>query len=101
MPSIKDFQYGFDSAGVEKYLQAIKADYLDKAKQAVEDISDIKKCCEDGWEGKARENFVANLDKDSKHVGEQFDALYQVLLSEINAVNAAMANKDEELIEVS
>lgn len=100
MPAISDFEYGFDKGGVEQYLNDIKADYLDKAKEAVLDISGITKVCENEWEGKARDNFITNLQKDAQHVGEQFDALYSVLVSEINSVSAAMANKDEELISV-
>ncbi|MCI8460979.1 MAG: hypothetical protein HFE81_06235 [Bacilli bacterium] len=100
MPAIGDFSYGYDTSGVEGYLDAIKADAIEQAKEAVLDISEIKSCCEAEWEGKARENFVTNLTKDSQHVAEQFDALYAILTSEINSLNAAMANKDETLINV-
>lgn len=100
MPTIADFEYGYDNSGIDEYLQSIKADYLDKAKEAVENISSIKTCCENEWEGQARDNFVTNLDKDSKHVGEQFMALYDVLRSEISSLGAAMANKDETLIQI-
>lgn len=98
MPTIKDFNYGYDADGVGQYLENIHSDYLQKAKDAVEDISQIQQCCEQEWEGKSRENFVANLQKDSAHVGEQMDALYNVLVNEINSLQAAMSNKDEELI---
>ncbi len=100
MPAIGDFSYGYDTAGVEGYLDAINSEAITTAKEAVLDISEIKSCCESEWEGKARENFVTNLTKDSQHVAEQFDALYQILVSEINSLNAAMANKDETLISV-
>lgn len=100
MPTISDFSYGYSTEGVEAYLQAIHTEAIQKAKDAVEDISGIKTCCENEWEGKARENFIANLEQDAKHVSEQFEALYNILVSEINSLNAAMANKDEELIKV-
>lgn len=99
MPAIGDFEYGFEASGVEQYLSDIKSEYLDKAKDRVEDISGIQTCCENEWEGKARDNFISNLQKDSEHVGEQFDALYSILCSEIGSLQAAMANKDEALIE--
>ncbi|MBR6948696.1 MAG: hypothetical protein IKH54_00745 [Bacilli bacterium] len=98
MPTISDLEYGYDASGVDKYLEEIKAIALTEAKDAVENVDDIVKCCEDNWEGQARENFVNNLRKDAKHVGEQFVSLYNVLQGEINSVHAAMANKDEELI---
>lgn len=99
-PAISDLSYGYDKAGVEKYLEAIHSEYLLKAKEAVEDVSKIKQCCETEWAGKARENFVTNLESDAKHVGEQLDALYNLLVSEVNSLQAAMSNKDEELINV-
>lgn len=100
MPTIGDLSYGFDTNGVEEYLNAIYAEAITNAKAKVEDISGVKTCCESEWEGKARENFITNLEKDAKHVSEQFDALYNILVTEINSVNAAMANKDEGLISV-
>ena len=100
MPAIGDMSYGYSTAGVADYLEAIKSEALNLAKEAVLDTSEIKTCCENEWEGKARENFVANLETDGRHVAEQFDTLYTILVSEINSVNAAMANKDESLINV-
>lgn len=100
MPAIGDMEYGYSTPGVDEYLEEIKAQYLDKAKEAVLDINEIRNHCVDEWEGKARENFVTNLQNDANHVAEQFDALYNILQTEINSLNAAMANKDEELIEL-
>lgn len=100
MPTIGDFSYGYNTEGVGAYLDAIKSEALQLAKDAVLDISEIKTCCENEWEGKARENFVANLTKDAQHVADQFDTLFRILVSEVASLNAAMANKDETLINV-
>ena len=100
MPTIGDFEYGYDQGGISEYLDQIKSTELQNAKDAVEDISSIKESCEAHWEGKARENFITNLEKDAKFVSDQFSALYTILESEVNSVMAAMANKDEELIQV-
>jgi uncharacterized protein YukE len=100
MPTISDLSYGYSTEGVTSYLDDIKSEALDEAKEAVIDISSIQTECENNWEGKARENFITNLQKDANHVADQFDTLYNVLVSEINSLNAAMANKDEELIKV-
>lgn len=99
MPTISEMQYGYDTAGVDQYIADIKTEALQKAKDAVLDISNIKTCCEAEWEGRSREAFVANLEKDAQHVSEQFEALYNALTAEIKSLNAAMANKDEELIQ--
>lgn len=100
MPSIGDMSYGYSTEGVVDYLDAIQQEALLKAKEAVLNTDEITTCCENEWEGKARENFVTNLAKDAQHVADQFDVLYSILESEINSVNAAMANKDESLINV-
>lgn len=100
MPAIGDFEYGYEASGVQAYLDEIHADCIVEAQTAVEDTSSIETILDNEWEGKARDNFKQNLKNDAKHVSEQFDALYTVLTQEINSLQAAMANKDEELIEV-
>ena len=97
MPAITDFQYGFDTAGVAQYLEDIKAQSLQQAKDTVLDTSSLVQCCEANWEGRAREAYVENLNRDAQHCADQFDALYNALVSEVNQLNAAMANKDESL----
>lgn len=99
MPAIGDLNYGYDAGGMQTYLDAIHADCIEAAKTAVKNTDGIKTVCDEHWEGKAKENFKINLDKDAAHVCDQFDALYNILVSEINSLQAAMANKDEELIE--
>lgn len=98
MPAISDLQYGFDSQGVETYLKEIKSIVLTKAADALDSISGIKSVCEKNWEGKARDDFIVNLEKDKDHVKTQFQELYKVLEGEIEQVEQAMANKDRTLI---
>ena len=100
MADFSSMEYGYDSAGLEAYLDAIKSQALTNAKTAVEDISTIETACNDNWEGKAKENFITNLKQDALHVSQQFDTLYSILESEVSSVLAAMANKDESLISV-
>lgn len=100
MPGIGDFQYGYDAAGLDAYLEEIKTGALVKAQDAVMNTGEIVSTCEAEWEGKARENFVTNLEKDAQHVSDQFESLFNVLSAEVKATQAAMANKDEELINV-
>jgi len=98
MPNIDALKYGYDAGGLTSYLEDIKTKSLQNAKTAVENTKGIKGVCEAEWEGHARENFVTNLDNDAKHVSQQFQTLYEILEAEVNAAQAAMANKDEELI---
>lgn len=99
MPTIRDLNYGFDANGVEKYLEEIKGIVLTKAAEKVKNISDIEKACNANWEGRAKEEFLENLKTDAEHVSEQYQNLYNTLVSEIQSVQASMANKDEALIE--
>ena len=99
MAGIGEFAYGFDANGVDQYLDNIKADYLLKAKEALSDIDVIKNICENNWEGQSRDAFLFNLRADEKHVENQLDILYDILVKEVNAIKDAMAEKDATLIE--
>jgi uncharacterized protein YukE len=99
MPTITDMEYGYSTEGVEAYIEAIRSEALLQAEEAVKDVTEITTCCQEQWEGRARDNFVQNLQNDANHVAGQFEALYNVLVSEIRSLNAAMANKDESLIQ--
>lgn len=98
MPAIGDMQYGYDSAGIQTYLNQIHDDYLKLAEDAVKDTSGVTEVCKNEWEGIARDNFIKNIQSDSEHVATQFETLYNILISEINSVGAAMANKDESML---
>ena len=63
MPTIGDMSHGFDAAGVDNYLEEIKSIVLNQAGEKVKDITLIKTACEQNWEGVAREQFVANVQK--------------------------------------
>lgn len=100
MADIKEFEYGYDQEGLTKYIESIRSTALKKAQEAVLATNKIVSVCENEWEGKARENFVENLKKDAQHVSDQFEALYGILEQEVAQAQAAMANKDEELIQI-
>ena len=95
---IGSMSYGYDEAGVETYLAAIKADLLTTAQEHVKDTSTIKTACNEHWAGKAKDKFIENLDTDAEHVAEQFNGLYLVLEGEINQALAAMKSKDDNMI---
>ena len=100
MPAISEMEYGYSQEGLGKYLESIKSEVIDKASNAILDTSAIENVCNSEWEGKAKENFLTNLKKDAQHVSDSLATLYSILVSEVNSVQAAMANKDEELIKV-
>lgn len=98
MPTIGDLEYGYNTEGVEAFIEAIKAQALNEASEAVKNISKIREACENNWEGKSRENFIHNLEQDSQYVADQFERLYGILVKEINQISVVMQNKDGELI---
>jgi len=51
------------------------------------------------WEGKAKDNFKMNLRLDAVKVAAQYEALYGVLVGEINMLMVSMNSKDKTLIE--
>lgn len=98
MPTIQDLEYGYNTDGVEAFIEAIKAQALNEASETVKNISKIRETCENNWEGKARENFIHNLEQDSTYVANQFERLYSILVKEIGSLSNAMQNKDGDLI---
>ena len=100
MAEIGGMEYGCDAAGVSNYISEVRVKLLDTASNRLKDTSAIRNVCEQEWEGQARENFLSNLDKDIEHVIDQFTSLIQVFESEVNSIQAAMANKDQELIKL-
>lgn len=99
MPAIGEIEYGFDAAGVDEYLENIKAIVLTKAAEALDKTDGIESVCNEKWEGKARDAFLENMEKDKDHVKEQFRQLYNVLCTEISNVQQVMADKDQVLID--
>lgn len=98
MATIDEMQYGYDANKIREYLKEIKSDALTTAVSVLENTSEIIQCCEQNWEGEARENFVKNLKRDVKHVVEQIDQLYVILQNEVYSIQNAMGEKDSQLI---
>lgn len=97
MPTLGEFEYGYETGGVDQYLEDIKANLLTEAQTRVNNIGNIRTACEATWEGKAREKFLDNLQKDAKHVGDQFKKLYDALEKEVKQVRGAMSEKDKNM----
>ena len=100
MPTISEMDYGFDVSGMNNYLSDLKDNHIEKAKEAILDISEIKTACESSWEGDARNAFLSNLAKDAQHVCNQLDEAYKILEFEIKSVAAVMLEKDRTMITI-
>ena len=64
-----------------KHVNEYYKQICDQYKEMIGDIQDLEKVCQADWKGKACENYLQNLRKDSNHCAEQFDALFNVLVS--------------------
>lgn len=98
MPTIEEMTYGYSTAGVEKYIEEIKTSSLNKAIEALDNTEDLIAAIDNEWLGTAREGYITQLNADKEHVKTQLNTLVSNLESEINSLNAAMANFDEGLI---
>lgn len=99
MPTISEFEFGYDSNGVSEYIENIKSIVLNEAANALDNTSAIEDACNQNWEGIAKDNFLKNLKTDKEHVKEQFQTLYNVLVTEIEQAQEAMGQKDYNLID--
>lgn len=91
-------EYGYNTSEVENFLNEIHSDALQAAKDAVNESSEVENAVNSNWEGKAKEDWLGLFSKDKEHVCTQLDNLYNVLRSEINELNTAMANKDQNMM---
>ena len=97
MPTIQEMGYGFDSEGINTYLEALKAIVLTKAAERIRDISTIERVCNENWEGDSKERYLEHLRKSANHTAEQFENLYKILLTEITAIQNSMGVFDKNL----
>lgn len=92
-------EYGASKQGVENLLEEIKSELITKVATQCRDIDEIKKACEENWHGTSCENFLTNLDKDTKKLEEGLNKLYGALTTEVMAAAKAIFDFDQNLIE--
>ncbi len=97
MPTIQEMSHGFDEQGVANYIEELRAVVLEQAAEQIRDISSIEKACNENWEGEAKDRFLEQLYNSSNHTADQFENLYQILVSEIAAIQQSMSDFDQNL----
>lgn len=97
MPTIQEMSHGFDMVGIEDYLEELRAIVLSTAAEQVRDISGIEAACEENWSGTAKDRYLEELRKTANHTAEQFENLYNILVSEVAAIGNSMDSFDKNL----
>lgn len=94
MPTINEMQYGFDAAGIESYVEEVKAKSLEAAKEAAKETAPIKDALDQVWDGESKDKYFENLNADVNKFCEALDDLYAGFTTEVS--NAAMVMKEHD-----
>lgn len=98
MPSIGDMQYGFETAGIETYIEEVRANSLEKAQNDADDISEIRSALDATWEGASKDAYLAGLVQDIAKFKEALANLYTGFVTEVHNASESMKNFDSNLI---
>ena len=95
-----DYMYGYNANGIDRLIKEVNSIVMNgAADNAVDNVSDVKKVCKEYWDGKARDNFVSNLEKDAKLFKTNLKKLKDAFEDEIQNAGRSFQNFDKNLID--
>ena len=100
MANASDYTFGYSAKGIDTLISEVNSIVMNgAADMAVDNVSDIKKVCKEYWDGKARDNFVANFEKDAKLFKTNLKKLKDAFEDEIQNAGRSFQNFDKNLID--
>lgn len=98
MPTISEMEYGGSTAGLDTYIDELRAKVIQEAAETIiPDISNIENVCNQEWEGAAKEKFLENFKNTADHVSNQLKVLHSILEKTLESVKDAMLLRDNNL----
>lgn len=92
---------GVNSAEVQDYLDRIKADVIDEAKNLLDSKQEeLFGTFRENWQGVSEKNFETNMSNATKAIQASLDAHYAALSSKMIATNNSWVNQDEQMVQV-
>ena len=96
--SSEDF-VGVSNSGIDKFLRDIVTPALSATVSAIKNHAKVFNTLNDGWEGIAKENFMANFSKGEMEAQKVIATSYQTLLKEIAQIADGMIQQDQNMVE--
>ncbi len=94
-------EIGVNSAEVQNYLNKIKADVIDQAKDLlVKQQDELFATFKANWQGISEKNFETNMTNATNAVMASLETHYNALSSKMIATNNSWVNQDEQMVQV-
>lgn len=87
--SIQDLDIGVSKAGMEQYKEQIKSDLLITSKELLQDISEIERTVNAGWQGVSKDKFLSDFKSDVDKICEDLEnehADLQLVLGDLEEI---------------
>lgn len=100
MAYASDYDYGYNAKGIDTLISEVNSIVMNgAADMAVDNVDDVKQVCKEYWDGKARDNFVSNFEKDAKLFKRNLKKLKDAFEDEIQNAGRNFQNFDKNLID--
>lgn len=85
MLNIEKATLGYDANNIQKLLNIINSDVIDKTQQALRDnVKLLRDATDEVWVGHSAIQFKNNIDSDVKNVCDALAATFEVLKKQLN-----------------
>lgn len=96
--TISGASFGMSSKGTEKYIEALKAEVLDKAGKEMETkVKDFTTKVDTYWHGDAKDNFNKQIKNDAEELRKKIEKLEKQLEDAFQATQKALEKFDNSL----
>ena len=96
--SIGETTVGYSATGAAAYLRSLNAKAIDETCDQLNKYQDILNAIQAGWQGKAEENFEANLKKLIEATNTSIRGMKEGLDSQFSNLEEVMREQDENMV---
>jgi len=91
---------GASAAGLTTFLEELKVDYIDKARDELESgLTGVKEALDAGWQGESKDKFFQDLTDNANVVRETLEAEYTKLNVAITSTAQSFFTQDAQLMD--
>lgn len=97
--TIEGVTVGYDKAGLQQLMTDIKANVIDEAADKLDNSFDsLTTSIDNIWAGTSANIFKNNMKNDVEKIKTALQSAYVTLSAEINAIQGAMGEVDDQLV---
>ena len=96
--SIDQLTIGVSSAGVETYIDRLKAKYLESVKSKIDDITEMERAFDKGWQGVSRDRFEELFRRARNDIKWDLNEEFASIRARLNELAYDYLEQDEKMI---